>query len=255
MIVREIMVTDLVTVEPEQSLGYAVQLLRQYPFEQIPVVHTVTTSEQHPSFSIQRTRLHLEGLLSKQRLEEAILQASLSQSAFPDWQERPIHDIMDTTPCCIPPTTTIGMAVRLLMERHIHCLLVVEPPQEQGDKPCVIGLLTRSNLLRLLSQAYGSEDYGVPLEINIPHGGNMTALITTLYHTRKLHIPVHQIITTGTSESASQKAILHLGTIQPAPLLQRLSQAGISVVSPSYPDLIESERIYHSTPALADMPS
>jgi acetoin utilization protein AcuB len=230
MIVRDVMTTQLVTVAPDDSLCHASSLLRQHQFHHLPVVRAKYRFETQQGYRVQRATLLFEGVITSQDVELAIEHAhaeSSSELLHRPWQERHVAEMMDADPLYVSPTTSVGAAARLLVQRGLSCLPVVEYSGEQQEAQVVlVGLLTRSDLLLALARAQGAFEPGMPLDIQLPDGST-EPLTTALYLAAELHVRVRSIIVAPSADGIPQRATLYLGTIYPMPLLSRLQKAGI----------------------------
>src|SRR5438874_198025 len=101
MIVRDIMKTQLVTVEPDDTLVHAANLLRQYQFHHLPVAHKVKATEpQHAEYKSSRIQLVFEGLLGSQDIDLAVAlseRESSDDGSKQSWQERRVAEFMHPT--------------------------------------------------------------------------------------------------------------------------------------------------------------
>ena len=136
MIVRDIMTTKLVTVEPDDTLGHAAQLLRQHQFHHLPVARTVKkAASQRNAYTMQKI-LIFEGVLTTQDLEMAAApvphESSLEGLRGP-WQEQRVVEVMRPTPMCVTPLTAVGAAAQLLVERGLQYLPVVDYTQSEAE--------------------------------------------------------------------------------------------------------------------------
>jgi acetoin utilization protein AcuB len=230
MIVRDIMKTQLITVEPDDLLGYAVSLLRQHHIHHLPVVRTHKRAERHyPKAGSEPTRLVLEGLLTAHDIDLAIVgaQGCSSENSSQSWQEQRVARYMNSTPFTVTPTSSVGAAAQVLVTHGLSILLVVEYNQEEQEpSPALIGLLTRSDLLLALAGALGTYEPGTQVNIILPMG-NMAPLAQTLDIAAELRMHVRSLLATPLKDGAPRMATLRLGTINPVPLLRRLREAGI----------------------------
>jgi acetoin utilization protein AcuB len=229
VIVQDIMTTGLVTVAPDDTLAHAANLLRQHQFHHLPVVHTVYL-EQQPGEKKRKTHLILEGLLTSQDIDlVAALGEQNTDGATPaaNWMERRVVEVMHRALMRVTPTTTVASAARMLVERNLNYLPVVEYDEvEQEGRATLVGLVTRSDLLIALARAMGSFEPGMQLDIKLPLG-DTAALARTLSLASELHIKIRSIMAVPLSEGVPNMATLRLGTINPAPLLVRLQEEGI----------------------------
>jgi acetoin utilization protein AcuB len=238
MIVSEVMTTKLVTVTPDDSLSHAANLLRQYQFHHLPVVKARQGLRiqgqqdlSHPSWPV------LEGLITSYDIELAATLGT-ENSATNDrrpWEERRVAEVMNRSIMRVTPTTSVAAAAQMLVEQGLNCLPVVEyeeslniePGAKHEEQTFLVGLLTRSDLLIELARTLGAFEPGMNIQIPL-HSGNPTSLAKMLLLAAELHIKLESIIVAPPKKGVPHTATVRIGTINPAPLLVRLQQAGIS---------------------------
>jgi acetoin utilization protein AcuB len=235
MIVRDVMTTKLVTVQPDDTLSHAAMLFRQHQFHHLPVVKSVPVPAAQGKSS---TALVLEGMITSQDIDIAAAvgkQGSSSDALNHPWHERHVVEVMHRALLRVSPLTSVAAAAQMLVERGLNYLPVVEyEPIEQETRTILVGLLTRSDLLIALARSMGAFEPGMQLEIPLPLG-NMTPLAETLRIAAELHTPIRSIIAAPLASGLPQLATLRLGTINPAPLLVRLKEASIEYAFANLP--------------------
>lgn len=224
MIVRDIMTTRLVTVEPDDTLGHAANLLRQHQFHHLPVARSMYVAEgQHSDFQARRKLLLFEGMLTSQDIDLAVAAATGTRT----WQEQRVVEMMHRALLRVTPTTSVAAAAQLLVERGLNFLPVIEYQQLQEQTHTVlVGLLTRSDLLLALARAMGAFEPGMQLDILLP-AGSFLPLAETLRIASEMRMQVRSILSSPHADGTVHRATLRLGTINPTPLLMRLQEAGI----------------------------
>lgn len=236
MIVSEVMSTRLITVTPDDTLSHAANLLRQYQFHHLPVVQALETGgTPGTKYEARDSLLLLEGLLTSHDIDLVV--ALSKQSSSGDllqrpWQERHVVEVMHRASVRVTPSTSVTAAAQIMVERGLDCLPVVEYESlEQATaapSPAVlVGLLTRSDLLMALARSMGAFEPGMQLIITLPEG-DLAPLAQTLLLAAELHIPVRSVIAAPLENGVPRVATVRLGTINPAPLLVRLQEAGIA---------------------------
>jgi acetoin utilization protein AcuB len=134
----------------------------------------------------------------------------------------------------VTPTTSIAAAAQMLVEQGLNCLPVVEyeesfniePGAKHEEQTLLVGLLTRSDLLIEFARTLGAFEPGMSIHFPI-HISNPTSLAKMLLLAAELHIRIESIIVAPPKKGVPHTAIVRIGTINPAPLLVRLQQAGI----------------------------
>jgi len=220
MIVRDIMTTKLITVEPDDTLAHAATLLRQRQFHHLPVTRKV-----YKAGAVQ----HLfEGLLSSVDIDlvSALANQNDDPTAIP-WQERHVVEIMHRAIIRVTPTSSVPSAARILVERGLNYLPVVEYELlENENRVILVGLLTRSDLLIALARAMGAFEPGMQLDIVLAPG-EIAPLARALLLAAELHVHITSVMASPLPDGTLPVASLHLGTINPMPLLLRLQEEGI----------------------------
>jgi acetoin utilization protein AcuB len=222
MIVRDIMTTKLITIEPDDTLAHAANLLRQYQFHHLPVTRKV-----HTAGSTQSVHM-FEGLLSSVDIDLVIALAKQGHDDMETpWQERRVVEIMHRAIIRVTPTASVPSAARILVERGLNYLPVVEYELvENESRVILVGLLTRSDLLIALVRAMGAFEPGMQLDIVLTAGG-MAPLARTLQLAAELHVHISSVLVSPLPDGTLPIATLRLGTINPTSLLLRLQKEGI----------------------------
>ena len=234
MIVRDIMQTKLISVEPDDTLTHAARLLRQYQFHHLPVVQRRRPpATQQERYKPVQPVLIYQGLLSSRDIDMAVALAQQEQTNNPSalpWQERRVAEIMHTSPVSLTPRTSLAMAAQLLVERGVNCLPVIEPgplDSEVGD--ILVGLVTRSDILLAVVRALGGFEPGTQVTIQIPNG-HMAPLAKALLAADELHMGICSVLAAPLEENTPNHVSLRLRTINPAPFFTRLEREGVSYI-------------------------
>lgn len=231
MIVRDIMTTHLVTVKPDDTLAHAVTLVRQRQFHHLLVVRDIKAPVQEGVTDTQQIAHEFVGLLTAQDFDltpKHVRHDSSSDILSRTWQEQRVAEVMDASPVCVTSMVSIGAAAQLFLEHRLSCLPVVEYVQEeQTVRTLLVGVLTRSDLLRAISHAMGTFEPGMQLHISLPDG-NITPLVETLQIILNLHIPIVSILAAPSNDDVLNNATLRLRTINSFPLVRELKAADIT---------------------------
>lgn len=140
-LVKDWMTTDIVTAPPEMPLPEANRLMAEKRIRRLPVVKEgrlmgiVTRSDiqtAQPSDTKWVSIWELNYLLSKLKIEK----------------------IMTREPITIAEETTIAETARIMMEKKVSCLPVVN---KEGR---IVGIITESDIFRLVAQNWGDDKQG-----------------------------------------------------------------------------------------------
>jgi acetoin utilization protein AcuB len=230
-VVRDIMTTRLITVEPGDTVSHAANLFRQHQFHHLPVIRSM------PHIRTQRTvsqgqppALIFQGLLTTEDIEMAMALASSEAASDPSaqpWQDRRVGEIMQRMEVWVSPTSSVAAAAQLLVERGINCLPVIESREIDSElQDILVGLLTRSDILLALARSLGASEPGTQISIQLP-AGRMAPLARALLAADELHVGIGSILAAPYEQHYPRSVSLRLRTINPGPLLTRLKQEGI----------------------------
>jgi len=137
-VVREIMSTNLTTLDQEARLLDAALLMRSSGFRHLPIVHGGRLVGLVSDRDIQRATPSLLGKVSQEEYNRI-------------FETTPITRIMRRDVLTVAPTTPIRDAVRLLYENKLGCLPVVE-----GENH-LVGIVTVTDLLGVLDRLCSEE--------------------------------------------------------------------------------------------------
>lgn len=137
-VVREIMSTNLTTLDQEARLLDAALLMRSSGYRHLPIVHGGRLVGLVSDRDVQRATPSLLGKVSQEEYNRI-------------FETTPITRIMMRDVLTVAPTTPIRDAVRLLYENKLGCLPVVE-----GENR-LVGIITVTDLLGVLDRICSEE--------------------------------------------------------------------------------------------------
>jgi CBS domain-containing protein len=127
MLVKQIMTASVTTVVPWDSIRHAATLLHEGGFRHLPVVEDGV----------------LVGIISDRDVEEARIRGAMQALLT-------VESIMRQPVLTVTPETPLGEASRLMLERQISALPVL-------DGRRLVGILTPSDALGMLARAEMAE--------------------------------------------------------------------------------------------------
>jgi len=136
-LVRDVMTRVVVTVTPLAEFKEIVAVMNQWRVTAVPVIEgasrVVGVVSEADLLPKEAFRDHDAGLIEQmQRLGDTLKAGSTLAK-----------DLMTTPAVTVPPDTTLSQAARLMTERHIERLLVVDPAGT------LQGIVSRTDLLRV----------------------------------------------------------------------------------------------------------
>lgn len=138
MYVRDLMETEVVTLNAGDTLDLADDIMRLGRIRHMPIT----------------SNGELVGILSQRDLFRAAISSALQlrPAAEREWLAKiPVHEVMTTNVFTIAAEATVHEAVKLMLDKRIGCLPVVEDG-------ALVGLLSESDCMRYLARLLDISD-------------------------------------------------------------------------------------------------
>jgi acetoin utilization protein AcuB len=144
ILVRTIMQPAVITIHPEALVADAAQLLGEFKLRRLPVIDASGC---------------LVGFLTDADIREAEAASSALNTYDPTAEEAwlAVADIMTHDVITISPDATVGELAVKLMEHKIGGVPVVEPEPTQGHRPRLVGIVTETDIFRMIADAWQRE--------------------------------------------------------------------------------------------------
>lgn len=212
MLVRDRMTRGPITVTPDDLLSHALQLTRANRIRHLPVVGATG---------------RLSGVLS----DRDIRLAMPSPLDVPDAQrteflERtPVAAVMTRRVITASALDTIEDAAKQMYRHRIGSLPVVDEEER------LIGILTETDILHAFVEILGGTEPSSRMELALhDEPGELARAMRVI---GELRLNIVSIVVSSDRPRERKTAILHLGTIDPREVLQRLEAEGFRVGWPS----------------------
>ena len=202
MLVRDIMKRPAVTVSSQTTLQDAYRILREKGIRHLPV----TEADR------------LVGVITDRDLRLAT--SSLAPSPFPPGSH--VAEVMSREPLTADPSDPVEDAARVMRERKIGCLPVMEDDR-------LVGIITGLDLLDALMQLTGVDKPSSRIEVRLPDHPGELARLTAFLSQRSLNI--HSILTYPDGPDAV-RTVLRIGTIDNHLVAQDLRRAEFDILWP-----------------------
>jgi acetoin utilization protein AcuB len=210
MLVRDVMQTKLVTVTPLTTLPEAIKLVAERRIRHLPVVD--------PGGG-------LVGIVSDRDLKRAMASPATSLEAHELrflLDRLPVAEIMTRTVVTIDPESPVEEAARLMVQKKIGAVPVVDA----GD---LVGILTETDALALFVEMLGA---GVPSSrLEIVLGRDPAALGDVVATTERAGATISSLVVLS-SRPGSREAILRVATTDPGDAVRALEAQGYAVRQP-----------------------
>ncbi|CBE68051.1 MAG: CBS domain-containing protein [Candidatus Methylomirabilis oxygeniifera] len=204
MRVKDRMRRSLVSVAQSDTLDHALTTLKRFNIRHLPVVKGD----------------HVVGIVS----DRDVKKAAPSPFDYPTAEEFraftsavSIKDIMTKEVITVAPLTPIEEAASLMSQKRIGALPVVQEGR-------LIGMLTETDVLGVITEMMGATQTGSRIEIEIPASPGTLTEVMGIVEAQQVEIA--SLVTLPAREGARRLVILRLRTINPDPVVRALEARG-----------------------------
>jgi acetoin utilization protein AcuB len=211
MLVRSRMTRDVKTVSPDTSLADALNVSRTHRIRHLPVV----------------VGTRLVGLVTDRDLRLAMppIWAAQQEELHRALHTRTVGEVMATRIITASPDLPVEDAGKLLYENRIGCLPVLEEDR-------LTGILTETDLLRAFVELFGTTQPSSRIEVRMPNKPGELARVVRLIGI-EFRINITGLVVPPMPTGEDSLAIIHLQTLNPAPVAEALTKIGYQVGWPS----------------------
>ncbi|MDR7482294.1 MAG: CBS domain-containing protein [Armatimonadota bacterium] len=207
MLVRDSMIPDPRTIEPEATLADAIDLMRALRVRHLPVMSGRRLAGIVTWTDLMRAAPPVEASLAGRRL------AAL-------FQQTHVRDVMTKDPITVGPDVPVEAAARLLRDRKIGCLPVVE-------RGMLVGIVTESDLFDALIHMLGGDLAGLRVSVELPAGlADLAGLAAALQQRVGAGEPV---AINARIDATGRRAHVRVATQAPLVVAEHLAAAGYEV--------------------------
>lgn len=211
MLVRSRMTADVITASPSTTIAEALTLTRRHRVRHLPVldedvlVGLVTDRD---------LRLAMPPIWAE---EQAELQHMLHAKS--------VGDVMSRSIVTTDADTPIEDVARLMYRHRIGCV----PVLERGR---LVGILTETDVLRSFVELFGTGAMSSRLEVRLANRpGELARVVRAIGIDHRLNIT--GMVVPPITGTADCLAIIHVQTLDPTPLIERLTELGYEVGWPA----------------------
>lgn len=187
MLIRDWMTKDVITVSPETSMMKASKLMREHKISRLPVVDDSG---------------RILGIVSDRDLKEASPSKATSLDMHELYyllSEIKVKDIMTKAPLAVKPSETVEKAAVLMMNNDFGGMPVVD------ENLKVVGIITDSDVFKVLVQITGVTEGGVQLAFSLPNAeGSLKKVLDDL---KEYDVRIISVLTSFSHADEGQRMV------------------------------------------------
>ncbi|MBU5212598.1 acetoin utilization AcuB family protein [Heyndrickxia oleronia] len=214
MIIEEIMKTDIITLQPEDTIHSALLIMREKKIRHIPIVD----SEQH-----------LLGLVTERDIKDATPSPLFEKKRLEKELTIPLEQIMNPNVITGHPLDFVEEVAGILYEHRIGCLPIVVNKK-------VVGIITGTDILRTMVELTGANQPGSQIEIKVRNRTGILHEVTGIFN--QYHVNVHSVLVYPDKKDPNHKILVfRIQTMNPIIVIEHLKKNGYQVLWPNMPGM------------------
>ncbi|MBL4966062.1 MULTISPECIES: acetoin utilization AcuB family protein [Bacillus] len=208
MIVEQIMKKDVITLTKTDTLETAIHKLKEFHIRHLPVINEDR---------------HVIGMITDRDMKQAS-PSIFEESKRSRFLTRSVESIMKKDVVCAHPLDFVEEISAVFYEHGIGCLPVVQHQK-------LIGILTKTDLLRTFVKLTGADQPGSQVEIKVNDITKSLADVSGLC--QRLQVKILSVLVYPHDDSGAKVLVFRVKTMNPLPFLQELKKNGHLIVWPS----------------------
>lgn len=213
MLIEEIMVRDVHTLQTTNTVRDALNLMRDYRIRHVPILDDTKT---------------LVGIITDRDLKEAI-PSTLKSGDHTDIYESKLTAIMTKNPITGHPMDFVEESAFLFYEKQIGCLPVVSNQQ-------LVGIVTETDLLYNYIELTGANQPGSQIEVRVPNVPGILFEVSKVFHDNKTNV-LSVLVYPDKENSEMKILVIRIKTMNPLTIIEGLRTSGFEVLWPNVPGI------------------
>jgi acetoin utilization protein AcuB len=213
MIIEEIMISDVCTLEKENTIEDAIQLMREKRIKHIPIVDGEN---------------HLVGIVTDRDIKECTPSIFYCEE-HKEVLNKQLESVMKTEVITGHPLDFVEEVAAIFYESRIGCLPIIK------DKR-LVGIVTQTDLLHTLVELTGAHQPGSQIEIRVRNKIGMLFRLFSDIQNCKVNI-LSVLVYPDKKDEDFKIIALRIQTMNPLRLIEELEKSGHQVLWPNLPGM------------------
>lgn len=213
MLIEEIMIKNVTTLSPSDTVEDALQTMRHNKIRHVPIV----TEEGK-----------VVGIISDRDLKE-IVPSSISEIKDHSIYTIKLAEIMTTNLIIGHPMDFVEEAAVIFYDNKIGALPIIS-----NDK--LVGIITETDLLYKYIELTGAHQPGSQIEVRVPNVPGILYEVSKVFHEQKTNV-LSVLVYPDKESDATKILVIRINSMNPLSIIQGLKDSGFEVLWPNVPGI------------------
>lgn len=214
MLIEEIMIKNVITLSPSDTVEDALQTMRHNKIRHLPIV----TAEGE-----------MVGIISDRDLKE-IVPSSISEIKDHSIYTIKLAEIMTTNLIIGHPMDFVEEAAVIFYDNKIGALPIIS-----NNK--LVGIITETDLLYKYIELTGAHQPGSQIEVRVPNVPGILFEVSKVFHEQKTNV-LSVLVYPDKESDATKILVIRINSMNPLSIIQGLKDSGFEVLWPNVPGIV-----------------
>ncbi|MBO0602918.1 acetoin utilization AcuB family protein [Sporosarcina sp. E16_3] len=213
MLIEEIMIKDVLTLSPENTVKDALDAMRDKKVRHLPIL------------SVDGT---VVGIVTDRDLKE-VVPSSVSEIKDNSPYDTLLSDVMTKNPILGHPMDFVEEAAVLFYDNKIGSLPIVSNKK-------LVGIITETDLLYKYIELTGAHQPGSQIEVRVPNTPGILFEVSKVFHEQKLNV-LSVLVYPDKENEANKILVIRINSMNPLKIIEGLKGSGFEVLWPNVPGI------------------
>ena len=213
MLIEEIMIKDVLTLSPENTVKDALNAMRDKKIRHLPILSADGT---------------VVGILTDRDLKEAV-PSSVSEIIDNSPYDTLLSEVMTKNPITGHPMDFVEEAAVLFYDNKIGSLPIVS-----NNK--LVGIITETDLLYKYIELTGAHQPGSQIEVRVPNSPGILFEVSKVFHEQNLNV-LSVLVYPDKENEANKILVIRINSMNPLKIIEGLKGSGFEVLWPNVPGI------------------
>lgn len=213
MLIEEIMIKDVLTLSPENTVKDALDAMRDRKIRHLPILSMDGI---------------VVGIVTDRDLKE-VVPSSISEIKDSSPYDTLLSEVMTKNPITGHPMDFVEEAAVLFYDNKIGSLPIVSNKK-------LVGIITETDLLYKYIELTGAHQPGSQIEVRVPNTPGILFEVSKVFHEQKLNV-LSVLVYPDKENEANKILVIRINSMNPLKIIEGLKVSGFKVLWPNVPGI------------------
>lgn len=213
MLIEEIMIKDVLTLTPENTVKDALEAMRVKKIRHLPILSEDGT---------------VVGIITDRDLKE-VVPSSISEINDNSPYNTLLSEVMTKNPILGHPMDFVEEAAVLFYDNKIGSLPIVSNKK-------LVGIITETDLLYKYIELTGAHQPGSQIEVRVPNTPGILFEVSKIFYEQKVNV-LSVLVYPDKENEANKILVIRINSMNPLKIIEGLKVSGFEVLWPNVPGI------------------